>query len=658
MGSRNKELKRKERSQKKMEKKQFQSESKRLLELMINSIYTHKEIFLREIISNASDAIDKLCYISLTDDKVGLNRDDFKITVETDKQARTITVSDNGIGMTAEELESNLGVIARSGSLQFKKEMKSDKPDEDIDIIGQFGVGFYSAFMVSSKVTVVSRAYGHSGAHRWESSGADGYTIAPCDKDAPGSVIIMELKPDTEDEKYSEYLEEYTLHGIIKKYSDYIRWPIMADVTKSRRIETDEIGPDGKKKTEWEDYTERTVVNSRIPIWQRSKSEVSDDDCAEFYKEKFFDSDDPAAVIRVSAEGAVSYNAMLFIPSKAPYDYYTREYKAGLQLYTSGVMIMEYCPDLLPEHFRFVRGVVDSPDVSLNISREMLQHDRQLKVMRANIEKKVKAELLKLMESDPEKYETFFKSFGAQLKYGIMNGYGINKDMLSDLIMFYSSKTQKLTSLSQYVKDMPGEQKYIYYACGESVLMLEKLPQAERVLRKEYAILYMTDSIDEFVVKTIAKFGEKEFRSVNDDDLGLESDDEKKESERRETENRELLDALKDALDGKVAAVRLSRKLRSHPVCLTTQGGVSIEMERYFASIQSDGPEGGVRAERVLEINAEHPVFETLKKLFSEDRGALDRCARLLHGQALIFAGLPLDDPADFSGLICDLMTK
>ncbi|MDR2356553.1 MAG: molecular chaperone HtpG [Oscillospiraceae bacterium] len=641
-----------------MEKKQFQSESKRLLELMINSIYTHKEIFLREIISNASDAIDKLCYISLTDDKVGLNRDDFKITVETDKQARTITVSDNGIGMTAEELESNLGVIARSGSLQFKKEMKSDKPDEDIDIIGQFGVGFYSAFMVSSKVTVVSRAYGHSGAHRWESSGADGYTIAPCDKDAPGSVIIMELKPDTEDEKYSEYLEEYTLHGIIKKYSDYIRWPIMADVTKSRRIETDEIGPDGKKKTEWEDYTERTVVNSRIPIWQRSKSEVSDDDCAEFYKEKFFDSDDPAAVIRVSAEGAVSYNAMLFIPSKAPYDYYTREYKAGLQLYTSGVMIMEYCPDLLPEHFRFVRGVVDSPDVSLNISREMLQHDRQLKVMRANIEKKVKAELLKLMESDPEKYETFFKSFGAQLKYGIMNGYGINKDMLSDLIMFYSSKTQKLTSLSQYVKDMPGEQKYIYYACGESVLMLEKLPQAERVLRKEYAILYMTDSIDEFVVKTIAKFGEKEFRSVNDDDLGLESDDEKKESERRETENRELLDALKDALDGKVAAVRLSRKLRSHPVCLTTQGGVSIEMERYFASIQSDGPEGGVRAERVLEINAEHPVFETLKKLFSEDRGALDRCARLLHGQALIFAGLPLDDPADFSGLICDLMTK
>jgi molecular chaperone HtpG len=624
---------------------------------MVNSIYTHKEIFLREIISNASDAIDKLCYISLTDDKVGLNRDDFKITVETDKDARTITVSDNGIGMTAEELESNLGVIARSGSLQFKKEMESDKP-EDVDIIGQFGVGFYSAFMVSSKVTVVSRAYGRGDAHKWESTGSDGYTIAPCDKDAPGTVIVMELKPDTEDEKYSEYLEEYTLHNIIKKYSDYIRWPIIADVTKSRQIETDEVGADGKKKKTWEDYTEKTVINSRIPLWQRAKSEVSDEDCAEFYKEKFFDMEDPAAVIHVSAEGAVSYKALLFIPSKAPYDYYTREYKAGLQLYTSGVMIMEYCSDLLPEHFRFVRGVVDSPDVSLNISRELLQHDRQLKVMRTNIEKKVKAELLRLMENEPEKYETFFKSFGAQLKYGVMNGYGINKDMLSDLIMFYSSKAQKLVSLSQYVKDMPEEQKYIYYACGESIQMLGKLPQAERVLRKEYAILYLTDSVDEFVVKTIGKFEEKEFRSVNDDDLGLESDDEKKEAEQRETENRELLDFIKDSLDGKVAAVKLSHKLESHPVCLATQGGVSLEMERYFASLQGEGPEGGVRAERVLEINDGHPVFEALKKRYADDRDALSRYARLLHGQALIFAGLPLDDPADFSELICDLMTK
>ncbi|MDR1588855.1 MAG: molecular chaperone HtpG [Oscillospiraceae bacterium] len=638
-----------------MGKKQFQSESKRLLELMVNSIYTHKEIFLREIISNASDAIDKLCYISLTDDKVGMSRDDFKITVETDSEARTITVTDNGIGMTAEELESNLGVIARSGSLQFKKEMESDKP-EDVDIIGQFGVGFYSAFMVSSRVTVLSRAYGHGDAHKWESSGSDGYTVTRCDKDAPGTVIIMELKPDTEDEKYSEYLEEYTLHSIIKKYSDYIRWPIIADVTKSRQVETDEAGSDGKKKKTWEDYTEKAVINSRVPIWQRAKGEVSDADCAEFYKEKFFDMEDPAAVIRVSAEGTVSYNAMLFIPSKAPYDYYTREYKAGLQLYTSGVMIMEYCSDLLPEHFRFVRGVVDSPDVSLNISRELLQHDRQLRVMRANIEKKVKAELLKLMENDPEKYETFFKSFGAQLKYGIMNGYGINKDLLSELIMFYSSKAQKLVSLTQYVKDMPEEQKYIYYACGDSIQMLDKLPQAERVLRKEYAILYMTDSMDEFVVKTIGKFEEKEFRSVNDDELGLESEDEKKEAERRETENRELLDFIKDSLDGKVSAVKLSHKLQSHPVCLTTQGGVSLEMERYFASLQGEGPEGGVRAERVLEINAGHPIFETLKKRFSDDRDALARFARLLHGQALIFAGLPLDDPADFSDIICSLM--
>ncbi|MDR1217498.1 MAG: molecular chaperone HtpG, partial [Oscillospiraceae bacterium] len=533
-----------------MAKKEFQSESKRLLDLMVNSIYTHKEIFLREIISNASDAIDKLCYISLTDDKVGLSRDDFVIDIDADTEARTITVSDNGIGMTADELESNLGVIANSGSLQFKKDMGDGKP-EDVDIIGQFGVGFYSAFMVSSKVTVISRAYGQDGANMWESEGSDGYTVSPCERAAPGTTIIMELKPDTDDEKYSEYLEEYTLHRIIKKYSDYIRWPIMADVTKSRQIETDETDSDGQKKKEWEDYTERAVLNSRVPIWQRAKGEASDEECAEFYKEKFFDMDGPASVIRVSAEGTVSYKAMLFIPLKAPYDYYTREFKAGLQLYTSGVMIMEYCSDLLPEHFRFVRGVVDSQDLSLNISRELLQHDRQLKIIRTNIEKKVKAELLKLMESDAEKYETFFKSFGTQLKYGIVNGYGINKDLLSDLIMFYSSKEQRLVPLSSYVKNMPEEQKYVYYACGESTGILDKLPQAEQVRERGYEILYLTDSVDEFVVKTLGKFEEKEFRSVNDDDLGLESEDEKKDSEQQETESRELLDFIKESLDGK-----------------------------------------------------------------------------------------------------------
>lgn len=509
-----------------MAKKQFKSESKRLLDLMVHSIYTHKEIFLREIISNASDAIDKLCYISLTDDKVGMTRDDFKITITADKEKRTITISDNGIGMTAEELESNLGVIARSGSLQFKKDM-TDK-SEDIDIIGQFGVGFYSAFMVADKVTVISRAYGQCDANVWVSAGSDGYTIAPGEKDAVGTDIIIEMKPDEEDEDYSDFLEEDTLHRIIKKYSDYIRWPIIMDVTKSRQVEGAETDNDGNKKKVWEDYTEQAVINSRVPIWQRSKGDVTDEECAQFYKEKFFDMEDPVSVIRVSAEGAVTYKAMLFIPAKAPYNYYTREYEAGLQLYTSGVMIMEHCADLLPEHFRFARGVVDSQDLSLNISRELLQHDRQLKVIASNLEKKIKAELKKLMENDYDKYVTFFKSFGMQLKYGILNSYGMNKDMLSDLIMFYSSKAEKLIPIADYVKNMPEGQKYIYYACGENVSKLDKLPQAENVREKGYEILYLTDDVDEFVVKTLMKFDSKEFRSVNDDDLGLETEDEKK----------------------------------------------------------------------------------------------------------------------------------
>ena len=636
-----------------MAKKQFKAESKRLLDLMINSIYTHKEIFLREIISNASDAIDKLCYISLTDDKVGLAREDFKIVIGLDGAARTITVSDNGIGMTAEELESNLGVIARSGSLKFKKDM--GETAEDIDIIGQFGVGFYSAFMVASRVTVLSRAYGEEQANKWVSDGADGYTITSADRETVGTTITMEIKPDAEEENYSEYLEESTILNIIKKYSDYIRWPIVMDVTKSRRIETDELGENGKKKTVWEDYTETETVNSRVPIWQRPKSEASDEDCMSFYKEKFYDMTDPVAVIRVSAEGAVSYKAMLFIPSTVPYDYFSREYKAGLQLYTSGVMIMENCADLLPEHFRFVKGVVDSQDLSLNISREMLQHDRQLKVIATNIEKKVKAELKKLLENDPEKYAAFFASFGIQLKYGILNGYGMNKDLLADLLLFYSSKAEKPVPISEYVKNMPEDQKYIYYACGESVTALSKLPQAEEILDRGYEILYLTDDVDEFVVKTLGTHEEKEFRSANDEDLGLKSEDEKLETEKLETENKELLDFVKDSLDGKVAAARLSSKLKSHPVCLTTQGSVSLEMERYFASLQGAQNEM-MRAERVLELNASHPVFESLRAAYQEDKEKAAKYAKLLHGQALLIAGMPLDDPSEFAGLVCDLM--
>ena len=635
-----------------MAKKQFKSESKRLLDLMVNSIYTHKEIFLRELISNASDAIDKLCYISLTDDKVGMTRDDFKITVDADEENRTLKISDNGVGMTAAELESNLGVIARSGSLQFKNEM--DENTDDLDIIGQFGVGFYSAFMIASRVTVISRAYGGQEANKWTSEGSDGYTISPCEKDAPGTDIIIEVKPDTDDENYSEYLEEHTLHNLIKKYSDYIRWPIYMEVTKSRQVETDEVDKDGNKKKTWEDYTETEVVNSRIPIWQRAKSEVSDEDCFGFYKEKFFDYTDPSAVIRVSAEGVVSYNAMLFIPSVAPYDYFTREYKAGLQLYSSGVMIMEHCSDLLPEHFRFVRGVVDSPDFSLNISREILQHDRQLKVIANNIEKKIKAELKKLLESDPDKYEVFYKSFGIQLKYGILNSYGANRDLLSDLLIFYSSKAEKLVPIADYIKNMPEDQTYIYYAGGESVALLDKLPQAEQVREKGFDILYLTEEVDEFVVHALGKFEEKDFRSVNDGDLGLESDDEKKEAERLETEYKELFEFVKDSLDGKIVAARLSHKLKSHPVCLAAQGEISLEMEKYFKAMQGrqDAMMGEMRAQRVLELNAEHPSFGALKSAFENDKEKAAGYAKLLYGQALLTAGVPLEDPAEFSELV------
>ena len=635
-----------------MAKKQFKAESKRLLDLMVNSIYTHKEIFLREIISNASDAIDKLCYRSLTDETVGLTRDDFRITVTADKEKRTLTVSDNGIGMTAKELEDNLGVIASSGSFRFKNE---NEKAEDLDIIGQFGVGFYSAFMVAKRVTVISRAFGEEGANEWVSEGADGYKISPCTRDAAGTDVIIELKDDTPEENYGTYLEEYTLHELIKKYSDYVRWPIMMEVTRSRMVETGEVDEKGNKKRDWEDYKEVETINSRVPIWQRPKSEVSDEDCENFYREKFMDAEAPASVIRIAAEGTVSFKALLFIPAAAPYGYYSRDYKAGLQLYSSGVMIMEHCDEILPEYFRFVRGIVDSPDLSLNISRELLQHDRQLKVIAQNIEKKVRTELLRLQEHEPEKYEKFYTAFAPQLKYGLLNAYGAKNETLRDLLMFYSANVEKNITLKKYTDAMPEAQKYIYAVCGESVEALKSLPQAEPVLAKGFDILFLTSEMDETLIRMLGSYADKQFRLVDSDDLELESDEEKAETERKENESRELLDFVKSSLGGSVAAVRLSHKLVSHPVCLTTQGPVTFEMEKYFAAMP-DGVGQKPKAERVLELNADHPIFTALKEAYATDKDKAKKYAELLYGQAQLIAGLQLEDTAHFSELICELM--
>ncbi len=623
---------------------------------MINSIYTHKEIFLREIISNASDALDKLCYRSLTDDKVGMSRSDFFISIKADKEARTLTVSDNGIGMTAEEMEKNLGVIANSGSFKFKNDLdKSEKDEKDIDIIGQFGVGFYSAFMVASDVKVISKAYDSDTAYMWESDGADGYTVTEAEKDGVGTDIIMTIKEDTEEETYGEFLETYRLRSLIKKYSDYIRYPIRMDVEKTRTVETGEEDENGNKKTEVETYTENETINSMVPIWQRSKSEVSDEDCKKFYTEHFFDHEEPLRVIRVNAEGAVQYKAMLFIPAHAPYDYFTKEYEKGLQLYTSGVMIMDKCSDLVPEYFRFVRGVVDSQNLSLNISREILQHDRQLRTIAANLEKKIKSELKKMMTDDREAYDKFYKAFGVQLKYGIANDYGMHKDLLSDLIMFFSSTEKKLVSLSEYVSRMPEEQKYIYYACGESVSKLDSLPQTELIRDKGYEILYMTDSVDEFVVRMLNTFEEKEFKSLNDKDLGLETEDEKKETEKKSEENRGVLDFVKEALGGKVKDVRISNKLKSHPVCLTTDGEITLEMEKYFNSLP--GAEAGtVSAERVLELNPNHSAFKSLCEVCENDTEKAKKYAEILYTQALLIAGMDIENPAEYADLVCGLM--
>lgn len=638
-----------------MAKKQFKAESKRLLDLMINSIYTHKEIFMREIISNASDAIDKLCYISLTDDKVGLSRSDFSINIIADKEKRTLTVSDNGIGMSKEDMENNLGVIAKSGSFKFKSELDEKEKTDDIDIIGQFGVGFYSAFMVCDKVTVVSKAYGADTAYCWESEGADGYTVSETEKDGFGTDVIMHIKPDTEEEKYSDYLESYKIRSLIKKYSDYIRYPIKTEVEKTKTVETDEKDENGNPKTKYETYTEIETVNSMIPIWQKSKGEVSAEEENSFYKEHFYDSEDPVRVIRVNAEGAVSYKAMLFIPGRAPYGYFTKEYEKGLQLYTSGVLIMDKCADLLPEHFRFVKGIVDSPSLSLNISRELLQHDRQLKTIAVNLEKKIKSELKKMMTAEPEKYEKFYKAFGLQLKYGIVNDYGMHKDMLKDLIMFHSSKENKLVSLADYIARMPEEQKFIYFACGESIAHIDKLPQTEQLKEKGYEMLYMTDEVDEFAVQILGEFEGKQFKSINADDLGLETEDEKKEAEKQAEDNKDMLENLKESLGGAVSKVIVSHKLKSHPVCLSTEGPITLEMEKYFASMP--GAPEAPKASRVLELNPAHKVFAALKAAYeAKDTEKTKKYAYILYNEALLIAGMPVEDPSALCEAVSELM--
>ena len=625
-----------------MAKKQFKAESKRLLDLMIHSIYTHKEIFLRELISNSSDAIDKLYYKSLTEN-TGISRENFAIRIAVDKENRTITISDNGIGMTKEELESNLGTIARSGSLDFKKD---NEPKEDIDIIGQFGVGFYSAFMVSSIVTVITKAYGSDQAYRWESEGADGYSIAECEKVSCGTEIILKIKEDTEDEKYDEFLQEYRIRGLIKRYSDYIRYPIRMNVEQRRLKEGTE--------NEYETVVEEQTLNSMVPIWRRNKNEITDDEYNDFYQEKFYDLSKPAKVIHTNVEGVVSYNALIYIPAKTPYNYYTKEYEKGLQLYSSGVLIMDKCPDLLPDHFSFVKGLVDSQDLSLNISREMLQHDRQLKAIASRLEKKIKSELLELMNIDREKYEEFFTNFGLQLKFGVYDKFGANKDNLKDLLLFYSSTEKKLASLSEYASRMKEDQKYIYYAAGESVDKIDKLPQTELLKDKGFEILYMTDDIDEFAIRIMNDFDGKEFKSVSGDDLGFEENEKEKDAVKKETEdNKELFDFMKETLAGKVGEVRLSQRLKSHPVCLASGGGISIEMEKILNAMPTDDK---VKAEKVLEINASHPVLEALKTAFASDREKTKKYTELLYNQALLIEGLSIEDPVAFSNAICDLI--
>lgn len=633
-----------------METKQFKAESKRLLDMMIHSIYTHKEIFLRELISNASDAIDKLYFKSLTDDKVGLNKDDFAIWISADKDNRTLKITDNGIGMTEEELENNLGTIANSGSFKFKNE---NKLEEDNQIIGQFGVGFYSAFMVAKKVTVISKAYGSDKAYQWESEGVDGYTITEAEKKNTGTEIILELLDDTDDENYSEFLDQYRIKSLITKYSDYIRFPIKMEVSHSRPKEQTEEEKEAKKPLEYEDYIEVETLNSMTPLWKKNKTELKEEDYKHFYTEKFFDYNEPLKYSHISNE-MPAYNALLYIPSKAPFDYYSKEYEKGLQLYSNGVLIMDKCSDLLPDYFSFVKGLVDSEDLSLNISREMLQHDRQLKAIAKSIEKTISNELKKMLKNEREKYEEFWKAFGLQIKYGIYSDFGVNKEKLQDLLMFTSSNEQKLVTLDEYVTGMREDQKYIYYATGESAARIEQLPQTELVKENGFEILYLTDNIDEFAVKSLMKYKDKEFKSVSADDLGLETPEKKEELKAKEEESASLLDELKNALDGKVTKVTLSQRLKSHPVCLTSEGEISLEMEKVLNSMPTDQK---IHAQRVLEINPDHEIFGKLKSLSdSGDKDKLGKYAKLLYDQALLIEGMSIENPVEFSNLICELM--
>ena len=641
-----------------MEKQQFKAESKRLLDLMINSIYTHQEIFLREIISNASDAIDKLAYTALTDDKVGMSRDDFAITITRDLENRTITVSDNGIGMSKAEMEENLGTICKSGSLSFKQEMEKQ---EDIDIIGQFGVGFYSAFMVASSVTVISKKYGEDTAWKWTSDGADGYTIEEAQRDTAGTDVIMTLKEDSEEEEYSKWLDEYELRNLIKRYSDYIRYPIRMEVTKSRPVEEDKeeeaIEVEGEEKEykapKYEEYTEWETLNSMVPIWQRNKKDVTEEEYNSFYREKFFDYNKPLRVIHTSAEGTVSFKALLYIPGKAPYDYYSKEFKAGLQLYSSGVMIMEHCEDLLPEHFRFVRGVVDTQDISLNISREMLQHNRQLTIIARNIEKKIKAELKSMLSDSREDYEKFYAAFGRQLKYSTVGEYGAHKDATQDLLMFWSNSQGKLISLQEYVDAMAEGQEKIYYIPGESRDRLSKLPQVETLSKKGYDVLLFTEDVDEFIPQTLVTYAEKQFCNAGSEDLGLQSEEEKKELEEKAEQLKGMLTFVKESLGEQVKEVKLSANLGTHPVCMTPDMGMSFEMEKYM---KKANPEFAFPVGRILELNPEHEAVQALQKAMTEDPIKAKDYALLLMYQAQLMADLPIEDPVAYTELVCKLM--
>ena len=626
-----------------MAKKQFKAESKRLLDLMVNSIYTHKEIFLREIISNASDACDKLCYQALTDESVGLDRKDFVIVLTADKSARTLTVSDNGIGMDKEDLEKNLGVIASSGSFKFKQDLGEDAAETDV--IGQFGVGFYSAFMVADKITVITRKFGADTAYKWESSGADGYTITECEKESVGTDVIMHIKEDGEEEKYAQFLESWRITELVHKYSDYIRFPIRMEVNKTRKT-----ADSPEDKPAYETYSEIETLNSMVPIWQRAKSEVTEEDLHKFYRDKFHDYAQPQRTISVSVEGAVTYKALLFIPGATPYDYYTQGYEKGLQLYSSGVLIMDKCADLLPEHFRFVRGVVDSPDLSLNISRELLQHDRQLKVIAANLEKKIKAELTKMLREDREAYETFFKNFGRQLKYGVVADYGMHKDKLQDLLLFYSSTEKKPVTLEEYVGRMKEDQKYIFYAAGETAEKVDRLPQTELLKDQGIEILYFTEEADEFCAQVIHDYQDKEFRSVLDQEI---EEGAKEKAAEAQDAHKAAFDFVKETLGESVLEVKASTRLKSHPVCLTAGEGLSFEMEKYFKTVQ---PDSAIRADRILELNVDHPAFQALEAAVSTDPEKAGKYAQLLYAQALLIAGLPLEDPSNYTDLVCELM--